>query len=186
MIGSPGGSRRRGLSTNLTLLAQCPLVRESSDGATRVDSVAFDVSGEFYPSAVIDVYVWGDDGGAPGEVLSFAEGVLLENIPLWPGIGRDLVGLAEPVAVGPAWWVGFWGHWVDSMAQCFIGADLDGAGGGESMTNIAPGQELPQGWHNVDLVWGATAALGIGAVVDSCPPTPAENTTWASIKALYR
>jgi len=52
------------------------------------------------------------------------------------------------------------------------------------MMKIPPGAGYPTGWQSVDLVWGPTAALGIGAEVDL--PTPAEPTTWGSIKALYR
>jgi len=154
-------------------------------GIAQVDSIVLDVS--TWPSAYpypADIYLWGDDGGTPGAVLALLENVFL-GAAVWPIVERNVIGLAEPVCVGDAWWAGYWGHWPGSFAEFFIGADLNGPGGGSSMTNVAPGQDFPSGWQDVDVVWGPTAALGIGAVVEECP-TPAEGQSWGSIKALYR
>jgi len=159
---------------------------ENYQGAAQVDSVVLDVTRLFgFIGTFADIYVWGDEGGVPGEVLRLVEDVWLLNVPSWPTVGRNCIGLPEPVCVGDTWWVGFWGRWPNNQADFFIAADLDGPGGGSPMTKIAPGQGFPTGWHGVALVWGPTAALGIGAVVEECP-TPVESETWGSIKALYR
>ena len=53
------------------------------------------------------------------------------------------------------------------------------------LTNIAPGIGFPTGWNDVSVVWGPTVALGIGAEVLPCEPTPTKTTSWGAIKALY-
>ena len=159
---------------------------ERYEGAARVDAVIVDLTDfGFSDMQSIDAYVWADDGAVPGEVLRVLPGIETYTSGLWPHFGRNVFELPEPVCVGTRWWVGYWGDY-GSMAPFFVGADLDGPGGGSSATKIAPGQGYPTGWQDVSVRWGPTAALGIGAEVDSCPPTPVENGTWGAIKALYR
>ncbi len=156
---------------------------ERYDGAVRVSSVVLDfttVSGTGVEP--IDVYVWDDGGGAPGQVLTIVPGANV-YVPTWPEWARNVVELASPICVDEVWWVGYWGNW---PAEYFITADLDGPGGGVPMTKIGPGLGYPTGWQDVAIVWRPTAALGIGAKADSCPPTPVDETTWGAIKAMFR
>ncbi len=155
---------------------------EKYEGSVLVGGVVLDLirpQGGMENTA-IDVYIWSDGGGQPSSVMAIVRDVEVTNVPYWPDVGRNVVNLGAPVWVEGAWWVGFWEH---DMAY-YIAADLDGPGGGTPMMKIPPGAGYPTGWQSVDLVWGPTAALGIGAEVDL--PTPAEPTTWGSIKALYR
>jgi hypothetical protein len=82
------------------------------------------------------------------------------------------------------WWVGFWGNWPGELQGWLIGADLDGPGSAPK-TNIAPGIGFPTGWQNVSVAFGPTRALAIGAEIVECQPTPAKQSTWGIVKALY-
>ena len=53
------------------------------------------------------------------------------------------------------------------------------------MAKIPPGPEWPEGWQNVDQVYGPTHVLGTGAVVQECAPTPIESRSWGRMKPLY-
>jgi hypothetical protein len=103
----------------------------------------------------------------------------------WPMIARNVFTLPEPVCVEGTWWIGYWADY-SGWIPFFVAADVDGPGGGSPLTKIAPGQGYPTGWQDVAVRWGPTAALGIGAEVDSCPPTPVEGATWGSIKVMFR
>lgn len=160
---------------------------ERYEGRWEVLQVILDLTSITWPiDPRADIYIWGDDAGAPGSVLLMVSNVPMGYIPQWPWVGRNVIELPEPLCVDADWWVGFWGRWELAGVEFFIAADLDGPGGGFPATKIASGQGYPTGWQNVSVRWGPTAALGIGAEVDSCPPTPVESETWGSIKALYR
>jgi hypothetical protein len=135
----------------------------------------------------IDVYLWADADGLPGNVLMTLPDVYVAQVPVWPNFARFFVELPENVTL-PVW-IGYWGDWPGQRASCFIGADLDGqVNPGTPMTNIAPGLGYPTGWQSVDVIWGAdrrTVALGLGAVVDS-GPVPVDRSTWGEVKSLYR
>jgi len=154
---------------------------EMYEGTVQVRSIVLDLSGYTFDPNWIDAYLWTDGGGRPGLVLAVVTGVHCNNVPDPPDFGRNSIELPEPFGVTGTWWVGFWqGGWV----EYWIGADLDGPGGDSPMVKIPTGAGFPTGWQSVDLVWGPTAALGIGAEVDL--PTPVESATWGSIKGLYR
>lgn len=72
--------------------------------------------------------------------------------------------------------MGYWPEWPQDVQGWFVGADLDGFGGGCPYTNIAPGLGYPTGWNHVSIVWGPTRALGIAAEVTECT-TPVNDTT---------
>jgi len=136
----------------------------------------------------MDVYLWDDQGGVPGAVRCILPGVDPGPINYWPTTSRHVVELPGGCCVDSAWWIGFWGDWPGEVAGWFIAADLNGGPwprNGCPYTNIAPGVGYPTGWTNVETVWGPTMALGIGAEVVACEPTPVERTSWGVIKALY-
>jgi hypothetical protein len=159
---------------------------ERYEGLANVGAIVVDLTSlPGYNEAMLDLYIWADGGGAPGSVLFAVHGVSDILAGMWPLVTRNVVGLPESVCVDGTWWVGYWGDYA-GWAPFLVGADLDGAGGGASFTRIAPGQGFPTGWQDVSVRWGPTAALGIGAEVDSCPPTPTQGTTWGAIKAMFR
>lgn len=133
----------------------------------------------------MDLYVWADDGGRPGEVLHVERDRHPGAIGFWPSFTRNVVALAQPVCVSGRWWVGYWPRWPGSTPDWFLGQDLDGPGGCP-MTNIAPGLGYPSGWQNVSVAFGPTQAIGIGALVNPCPPTPARDTSWGAVKSIYK
>jgi len=159
---------------------------ERYETSARLLAVVLDLTGSWYfRVGRADVYVWADDGGVPGEVLALEPDVLLGVLPYWPSVDRFFVELTESLCVEDVWWVGFWGRWPLFDAYFWVGADLDGPGGGAPMTKIAPGLEWPEGWQDVAVRFGPTAALGIGAEVEELP-SPAESATWGAIKRLFQ
>jgi hypothetical protein len=148
-------------------------------------SIVLDVtSAGIWITPRLDAYVWDDNGGLPGGVLAIIPDVILSGIPYWPEVRRFLVELPEHACVESVWWVGFWGNWPESEPGFYIGAALNGPGGGRPMTKIAPGLEWPEGWQDVSVRWGPTSALGIGAEVEESP-SPVESKTWGEIKSLF-
>jgi hypothetical protein len=159
---------------------------ERYEGAAWILSVVVDLTSLGYSDMRwVDAYVWEDTGGMPGAVLRVVPHIEYYSAGFWPYFARNNFELPDPVCTGSEWWVGYWGDY-GGAAAFYVGADLDGPGSGASATKVAPGQGYPTGWQDVSMKWGPTAALGIGADVDSCPPTPVESETWGSIKALFR
>ena len=135
--------------------------------------------------ALMDVYVWADDGNVPGEVLYLVTDVDPGPIAWYPDFSRHTAPLWGAEVSG-LWWVGFWGNWPGEIGDWFIAADGDGPRPGRPSTNVAPGIGYPTGWQNVSVAWGATQALGIGATIRPSEPTPVNRTTWGGVKALFR
>jgi hypothetical protein len=134
----------------------------------------------------MDIFVYCDDGaGHPGAVLCSAR-VTPGPIAFWPSVSRHSFDFTPKCDACDcdAWWVAYWGNWPGNVQGWFIAADLDGFGGCP-FTNIAPGIGYPTGWNNVSVVWGPTMALGIGANVKGCEPSPTLDSTWGQIKSLY-
>ncbi len=134
----------------------------------------------------VDIFVYEDDGGLPGATVA----TFLDNDPgpvaFWPSVSRhsfpiDTECLSDPFYVAVGWSEGSTG--VDEL---FIAADEDGPGGGCTLTKVAPGIGFPTGWNNVSVAWGPTAAIGVGAEVLACDPTPVIESGWGQIKALYK
>jgi hypothetical protein len=142
------------------------------------------LTGVGYPCNNLTLYVWEDAAGIPGNVLSSTPGVNPCPVSTWPVVNAEDFAIAN-TAVNGNFWVGYWSD--DSAQPCgyFIGADLDGCGRGCPFTNIAPGIGYPTGWNNVSIVWGQTAAIGIGAWVGGGAPVPTKLTTWGRIKNMY-
>jgi hypothetical protein len=157
---------------------------ERYGGVYDVQAVVLDLSASWWVVPRLDAYVWADDAGRPGAVLSLTPNVHPGDVWQYPEYSRHRIELAAPVRVDALWWLGYWGHWVGSHEGYWVGADLDGPGGGRSMTKIAPGLEWPSGWQDVAVRWYPTAALGIGAEVTEVP-TPARTVTWGGIKSLF-
>jgi hypothetical protein len=159
---------------------------ERYSGCGWVSAIVLDVSDDgIGENEFLDAYIWDNGDGVPGNVLAVEPGVYLCGVPYWPHVGRFFVDLPEPACVDDVWWVGFWGDWPYSEIGFWVGADQDGPGGGSPMTKIAPGLEWPEGWQDVAVRWGPTAALGIGAEVEETP-SPAVSPTWGRIKGLFR
>jgi hypothetical protein len=132
----------------------------------------------------MDVYVWDDAFGVPGQVLAVEVDTCL-TAPTFPGFRRYAVPIPAAPCVGDKFWVGLWYNAPDTGAIWYIGADLDGPGGCP-MTNIAPGLGFPTGWQNVSVAWGPTQAMGIGAELVPCEPVPTFDSSWGRVKSLYR
>jgi len=147
------------------------------------------LTGVGYPCAPCDVYVWGDAGGIPGNVLATCAGVNPCPVATWPNISTHDICCTGNMAISGNFWVGYWGgNFSGGPCGYFIAADLNGFGGCP-MTNIAPGIGYPTGWNNASIIWGPTQALGLGAWVSSSQncagPVPNKTSTWGQIKHLY-
>ena len=139
--------------------------------------------GYFY-GQTCDVYVWeGGVSGPPGAVLDLVAGVVLGNVPNWPTVGENDVQVHYPLFQEECT-VGYWGNWPGMHCAYYVGADLDGFGGGHPWTYIAPGIGYPTGWNDPSIIWGPMQSLGLGAVY--AWNSPAEARSWGSIKALFR
>lgn len=154
-------------------------------GNGKVCSVDLDLTqvGGFF-GQTLDAYVWGDAGGAPGNVLCLKAGVNPGAPAFWPSLSRHAIALDDGCCVNGAFWAGYWGNWPGASCAFFIGADLDGFGGCP-YTNIAPGIGFPTGWNNVSVAWGPTQAIGIGVELTDCGPVATDATTWGAIKNLF-
>ena len=160
---------------------------ERYEGVVEVLAIVLDLTDAygFWETPYVDAYVWADADGAPGEVLDVLVGFHVWYADGWPEWTRVEVEFPAPVCVSGRWWVGYWGAWPHLIACFGICADLDGPGGGSPMMKIAPGLQWPEGWQDVEVRWGPTAALGIGAEVEEAPSPPASET-WGLIKDLFR
>lgn len=149
-------------------------------------SVFMDVSqlGSWVPGGPVEVFVWMDEGGEPGEVVSMATAGL-GTMGTWPEVSRHFIPI-DACVIGRAWF-GCQADWPGEAAQWFVCADLN-SGNGCAMTRVAPGLEYPSGWTSVENVWQTTRALGLGVEVTDapCTPNPTSQTTWGRIKSLYR
>jgi hypothetical protein len=114
------------------------------------------------PVGPLDAYVWADDNGSPGAVLSVTTGLLPSSVPNWPEVGTNDLYII-PASASGRFWVGYWADFSSTPCGYYVAADLDGPGGCPT-TNISPGIGYPTGWNDVSVVWGPTRALGIGAL----------------------
>ena len=143
------------------------------------------------PCHPCDIYVWGDGGGFPGNVLSVMHDYDPCPVAVWPSISTHTACLCDlsPEVAGP-FWVGYWANSRFGPCWYFVAADTNGFGGCP-MTDIVPGIGYPTGWNNVSIIWGPTQSIGIGAYLGgpyecSCPPVPIRKSSWGGIKDLYR
>jgi len=158
---------------------------ECYDGPIQVCAVVCDLTGLPYTiGTCMDVFVWNDLAGIPGEVLAVARDTCF-FAPVYPQFRRYVVELPTAPCLPERGWVGLWHNEPGGQAIWYVGADLDGPGGCP-MTNIAPGLGYVTGWQNVSSVWGPTQALGIGAEVTPCEPVPTVESSWGRVKTLYR
>lgn len=142
----------------------------------------------YFQGQDMDVYVWSDDGGKPGNVLCRISGVVPGPPALWPEISiHDVQVCCE---TGEPHFAGFWGDWPGLNAGWFVAADEAGPGDGCPRTKIAPGIGYPTGWQHPGVVpvFGACRDLGIReyAGIGDCSPTAGRETTWGALKALFR
>lgn len=136
------------------------------------------------PSATLDAFIWDDNGGQPGSVRCVALDMDPGAVEFWPLASRHAIPLPDGCCVESSWWVGYWPNWPGMTARWLTTADVTGTTHCP-LTNIAPGIGYPTGWSNVSIVWGPHNALGIGAEMISCNPTPIRSSTWGAVKTLY-
>lgn len=132
------------------------------------------------PSNTTTLFIWGDNGGIPGNVMAQTN-VTPSGVPIWPSIGEFDYALAATASGN--YWTGYWANFANQGCGFFVAADLNGFGGCP-MTNIAPGIGYPTGWNNTSIIWGPTQSIGIGSWVGG-NPVPTKESTWGSIKHLY-
>ena len=136
----------------------------------------------------VDLYIWEDLEGEPGVVRGIVPNRSTGGLPVYPFFEPhpfDIVDLGQVVSINGSFWVGFATEWVEGGCSLHIGADLNGSGGVGSMVNLPNGLGFPEGWNDVDEVFGETAALGIGILYGQCP-LPTHESTWGRVKSLYR
>ena len=148
-----------------------------------IRTLVFDLVGLGFPEPFsMDAFIWQDESGKPGAVLWSRMNWNPGDPGIWPQVTRHTLAVDDDVTGGNGWWVGWWGNWPGTNCYAATVADLDG-GAGCPLTKVAPGQGYPSGWQHVSIVWGPTAALGIGAEVDDA--TPVVTGSWGAIKRLY-
>lgn len=133
----------------------------------------------------MDVYVWQDGGGIPGNVACVKTGVNPGPIAFWPSSSVHNT-LMDNCCVTGDWWVGTWANWPNQFGGWYNSSDESGFGGCP-MTNFAPGIGYPTGWGAVNLVYyfSGCHAMGLGAETIDCGPVPVESKSWGEIKNLY-
>lgn len=136
----------------------------------------------YFTDETADAYVYTSDGDNPNVVLSVTPGVSLDPPAHWPEISIHDIGLA-PAAVDGEFFLYLWGDFRDGLGW-YVAADVRGPVEAKPRTKVAPGIGYPTGWQDVDDIWGATDAMGLGAYVGE-DPVPTATSSWGSIKQLY-
>ena len=136
----------------------------------------------------IDVYVWADDGGIPGNVICVETDVLITTPAFWPSISMHLVDVN--CCADGAHFVGYWPNWPDLACAFYIGSDEDGFALGCPLTKVPAGSGYGTGWVPVTVVATFANCQDLALrewYLDECPggETPTQETTWGSIKNLY-
>lgn len=137
-----------------------------------------------YQGQTLDAYVWDTDASVPGNVLHLTTGIDPGPPTIWPNVSRHLVELDYPCSTPESWWVGYWPDWPGELFGWAVGANYHQAPA-YPYANIAPGLPYPTGWHDVSIIWGWTATIGIGAQVVPLP-NAMESVSWGRVKSLYR
>ncbi len=109
----------------------------------------------------LDIFVWQDDHlGNPGELITQLVAIDPGPVGIWPEVSRHHIPLN--LSVDGDWWVGYRGNWPGAQAGWSLAVDEDGSGG-NSRTNIGPGQGYPIGWNHPGVVpaWQNCKSLGI-------------------------
>jgi hypothetical protein len=156
---------------------------DTGEEARYVCGVQLLLTGLGYPCHPCNVYVWSDDGGVPGTVLSVTAGADPCPVATWPSASTHDFAV-EPVLIQGAFWTGWWADFSQQPCGYMTTNDFDGVSGCP-YTNIAPGLGYPTGWHDVAYVWGPMRAIGIGAWVrDETVPT--RESSWGRVKRVYQ
>ncbi|MFN8548740.1 MAG: hypothetical protein U0527_12445 [Candidatus Eisenbacteria bacterium] len=138
---------------------------ECYSGSGRVCAIALDLLAvDDINNNYIDLYVWEDAGGCPGNLICKKT-----NVYVNPG-HYEFYRVVVPMpncCVSGTWWAGFRANRAGEPANVHVGADLDGSLGC-AVTKIAPGIGYPEGWHHVSWIFGPTQSLGIGAYISEC------------------
>lgn len=145
------------------------------------------------PDQNIEVVVWEDDNGQPGDILGTVGPFPLNRVVSWPLIEQRAYEVFEvgQVGVRGGFWAGFRGDWQSEECTVLLAVDsIDEnsetpAARRVGMTYVPPGAELSEGWHPVEDIVGRPAALGIGVVIGWCP-VPVKETSWGAIKREFR
>jgi len=119
--------------------------------------------------AHMDVYVWEDLGGCPGNVICLRANVDPGPIALWPAVSRHVVDLAG-CCTSNDWWIGYWPNWPGQNNEWYTTFDLSSGSNGCPKICLAPGSFGVEGWQDASVLWGEISALGISAAVRSCAP----------------
>ena len=134
-----------------------------------------------YVGQPTDVYVW--EGGVdsePGDVLGVVMGVVFDEMPSWPEVGRFDIPVNLPVAGDCT--VGGWGSWEGERNAYYWAVDKDGAAG-SPWVHVALGIGFPEGWQNPSVIWGEVRSMGIGLHFTPDVPVAGAPTSWGRIKA---
>jgi len=140
------------------------------------------IPGYFDGDETADVYVYESDGVYPTTVISVTVGIEMDEPGYWPEVSTHEIAVA-PSQVDGDFFVYLWGNYPDGRGW-FVTADYNGPPG-LPRTKIAPGLGYPEGWQDVGIVWGETAAMGVGVYLNT-EPSPVESPTWGRIRGLFR
>ncbi|MCC7143737.1 MAG: hypothetical protein IT349_16680 [Candidatus Eisenbacteria bacterium] len=141
---------------------------ECYEGAYEVCQAVFDFTQTGTQAGQrMDVYLWEDLDGCPGQVLCLRANVDPGPVALWPSVSRHTIDL-EGCCTPDRWWIGYWPNWPGENYGWFTTFDLNPASAGCPKICLAPGIFGPDGWQDVNVVWNNVHALGIAAGVRSC------------------
>lgn len=141
-----------------------------------------------YDGQSMDVYVWEEAGGIPGNALCLLSGIQPGPPAIWPDFSEHDVQVC--CVTGGPHFVGFRGYWVGAECAWYLAADEDGFPGCP-LTFNALFDHYPHGWHHPgDMkppIWGGCQSLGIREYsgVGDCEPNPTGVSTWGRIKSMF-
>lgn len=142
---------------------------------------------------VLDLIVWDDDGGLPGEVLGVLPAINILSVAPFPAIGTEVLEVYERIQIGVqgGFWIGIQGRWDPGDCSILLAVDtIDEDPGLPALrrgaaTFVGSGaEEIGPGWHLLEELLGVPAATGINAVVGWCP-VPVQRSSWGEIKRIY-
>ncbi len=132
----------------------------------------------------LDVFVWEDDHtGNPGSLIAHLSDIDPGPVAQWPEISRHNIPLV--LSVEDDWWVGYRGNWPGAQAGWSLAVDDDGPGG-NSRTNIGPGQGYPIGWNHPGVVPAWQYCQSLGIEVSGAGGTPAPDGSVPAPLALHQ
>jgi hypothetical protein len=120
-----------------------------------------------YVDQTVDIYVWDDDGGLPGNVICASIGNDPGPIAMWPDVSSHIFEIN--CQTSGSHFLGYWGDWPGERFG-WAGAVSENGPLSCSVTKYAPGSGHPTGWGPVQIAFDYVQSLAIDEYAAAGPP----------------